>query len=424
MAIQITLRGSAEQKKNVNAELPLYIRYSHNGKEAIISTKKKIASKYWDDNKERPKTSYPGGPVNLSRYLTNFKGEVERAVTDLQNEGREPEPSEVKQRFAENTGTVKKVQGTVLGLIKQYLLERSRKNSPLTSATEKSGLFTFEEFLESIGKTSITLAQLDHTIVNRYDDYLSRLKVSKGLKDDGTLDMQPLKLNTKGAKLKYLKAFLLHHSHPAAKQLKPEDRPGDKVYLTLSERAAMEAYDFSSDKRLERARDMFALQCRTGLRISDLSRLHEAHFTEGVIHIRTHKNNNVIKFPITPSIRAIFEKYSYHLPVISDQRFNDYIKEVAKTCLPNSKVELTEYRGGEKLHKTVFKHEVLSSHCAVRTFITLSAQAGMPIPSIAYLTGKTVAIILRNYLAKDEEAAQADALKYDFSPLQIVQKGA
>jgi len=43
----------------------------------------------------------------------------------------------------------------------------------------------------------------------------------------------------------------------------------------------------------------------------------------------------------------------------------------------------------------------------------------MPIGSIAVLTGKTAAVILKSYLGKDEGQAQRDAVKYDFAMMAV-----
>lgn len=420
MAIQLMLKGSKADKKNKSVELPIFLRYSHNGMECLISTKKKISPAHWDESKEKPRNSYPGGPVNLSRYLTKFKGEVEKAVTDIQNDGEDPAPDLVKERYTQNVGGVQRIKSTVLSAWRSRLLERARKKSNSTNKNEKDSFASFENYLESIGKTGISLPKLNKDIISGYEDFLSRERTRDNGKkdDDGKKKLAPYTLNTKGKKLKHLKAFLKSVDHPITKYIEFKEKPGNKIWLTQNELALFQTHDFSNNPRLDRVRDLFVLQCHTGLRVSDLKRLNKAHLNEGLT-IRAQKNKELIKMPITPSIKTILEKYNYVLPEISDQKYNDYIKEVAEKIIPDSEVEITEYRGGQTIHTTRKKHEEISSHDAVRTFITLKAQLGMPISSIAVLTGKTVAVILKNYLGKDEGQAQKDALKYDFSLMAV-----
>ena len=87
-------------------------------------------------------------------------------------------------------------------------------------------------------------------------------------------------------------------------------------------------------------------------------------------------------------------------------------RDVAQLAIPKSKVEVTEHRNNQKNKKTYHKWEVLTSHCSVRTFITLAAGRGMPIPSIAALTGKSVQTLLKSYLNPNTEQALKDAVTY------------
>lgn len=61
--------------------------------------------------------------------------------------------------------------------------------------------------------------------------------------------------------------------------------------------------------------------------------------------------------------------------------------------------------------KDVPVSKLISSHDAVRTFITISAEKGIPVPSIARITGKTVAVLLRNYLVDSQKVAETQLLE-------------
>jgi len=401
MALQFMLKGAGKANKKNTTPLPVFVRYSYNGSECRISAKKKVAPAHWDFVKERPLSSYPGGPTNLGRYLTRLKGEVERAVTDLENEGEIPAPDLVKERYAQNAGGIGRIKVGILAAWKEYLQRGAKTKAPRTILNEKASYNSFAAYLESIGKTGLSLPRLDAKIIAGYGDHLAGCT-----------------LNTKSKKLKHFKAFLKDLDHPLTKIITFKEQPGDKIFLTLGELSAIQAHNFGKNLKLDRVRDLFVLQCHTALRVSDLKRLEEAHIGD-TLNIRAQKNKRFISLPISPTIKAIFEKYNNRLPVISDQRYNEYIKEVAKDAIPKSKVEVTEYREGKTTHVVKFKHEVLTSHDAVRTYITLKAQMGMPITKIAYYTGKTVAIILRNYLGIDEEEARRDADKYDFPVMKV-----
>lgn len=400
MAIQIMLKGSKKDKLG-KKELPIFIRYSHDGTGFLKYTGKKIRPAEWNDEKSEPRNSYKGGAVNLSRYLEKLRGEIAKAQTDLQAEGEIPTAHSVKQRLELSTGVKTRTKETVLIAWKTFLRTNAGEKAQKTLQNEKSSLNSFEDYLDSVNKTAITLEGFTKDLLGGYEVYLSKNT-----------------LNTKSKKLKHLKAFLRSCNHPLTDAIKFKERPGNKIFLSQTELALFQSHDFTENLRLDQVRDLFVLQCHTGLRVSDLKRLSQAHINESLV-IRAQKNKETIKMPVTPSIKALLNKYNNVLPEISDQKYNLYLKDVAKAVLPDTKIEITEYRGGKTIHKTRFKWQELSSHDAVRTFITLKAQLGMPISSIAVLTGKTVAVILKNYLGKDEGQAQKDAIKYDFASMMV-----
>jgi integrase len=200
--------------------------------------------------------------------------------------------------------------------------------------------------------------------------------------------------------------------HPAVKHIAPKEKPGNKIFVTEEELKKFADYDLKDKPNLDRVRDLFILQCATGLRVSDLMRLGKQHIHGDFILLRAFKNRSDLRIPVVPQIQEIMKKYDFKIPSISSDTYNYYLKELAKDVIPKSTVEITEERNNQKIHKTALKHDVLSSHAAVRTFITLSAQRGMPVSSIAKITGKTVAVLLRNYLGLDESQAARDMIKY------------
>jgi hypothetical protein len=66
------------------------------------------------------------------------------------------------------------------------------------------------------------------------------------------------------------------------------------------------------------------------LRISDLKRISEFHISSNTILITgTEKTDSIVEIPIHPQVKSILKKRKGALPsVISDQKFNKYIKEV------------------------------------------------------------------------------------------------
>ena len=70
--------------------------------------------------------------------------------------------------------------------------------------------------------------------------------------------------------------------------------------------------------------------------------------------------------------------------------------------------------------ETVYKWELISTHDAIRTFITLSAERGMNVSSISKITGKTIPVLLKHYLSQSQKVADLEMEKaWGASPLRI-----
>ena len=144
------------------------------------------------------------------------------------------------------------------------------------------------------------------------------------------------------------------------------------VYLTDTELRALFEYDLSSDKRLEAVRDLFVWQSYVGLRYSDAIRIKPENITQKAngkfrIKITTQKTSDAVEIPCNDIVLRIFEKYKHNEnrlpPAISNQKFNQYLKEACKEA------KLTETgRLASDLSKPLY--ECLSSHTARRNFAT------------------------------------------------------
>ena len=159
------------------------------------------------------------------------------------------------------------------------------------------------------------------------------------------------------------------------------------VYLNEDEINKVFKHDFSYSERLDNVKDNFIIGLRTGLRISDFLRLKKFDFKDGYIHIETSKTLHQVIIPLHPQIQQILHKRNQNLPnQISDQKFNEYVKEVCKIVgftekvegakMINKKDETDFFKSSKiemknKMRKefgTYEKHELISSHTCRRSF--------------------------------------------------------
>ena len=108
--------------------------------------------------------------------------------------------------------------------------------------------------------------------------------------------------------------------------------------------------------------------------------------------------------------RILFSEHPPHY--ISDVKLNKYIKEAAKAAKLDRPQMITEFRGVNRTDKQIPLHEVISSHCAKRTFVSLMVASSVHIQVIADITGNTLETIKR-YINLDEQEITQEARKAD-----------
>lgn len=217
------------------------------------------------------------------------------------------------------------------------------------------------------------------------------------------------KPNTCSKKIKHFRMFINSGIEVgfSPRLIKINETAGLKISLSQYELDKMMAHPFVDT--LERVRDLFVLQCYLGVRVSDLFRV-DQNIQENKISIETKKMKKVVGIPITPIVRGILKKYSLpdgiKLPRMSEQKYRLGIKQVYKTINPKAVVQVRD----SDRYESVPVWSEISSHDAVRTFITLSAERGMSIKSIAQITGKTIPVLLKNYLVESQQQAESEML--------------
>nr|WP_237077028.1 site-specific integrase [Myroides odoratimimus] len=127
---------------------------------------------------------------------------------------------------------------------------------------------------------------------------------------------------------------------------------------------------------LDRVRDVLLFCCYTGLRYSDAYNLTKQDINNDVIEFVTKKTNDLLRVELNKHSRAILDKYkdvpfedNKALPVISNQKMNDYVKTLGQEAGIDEPIRETYYQGNKRIDEVKPKHEHLSTHVGRRTFI-------------------------------------------------------
>lgn len=157
-------------------------------------------------------------------------------------------------------------------------------------------------------------------------------------------------------------------------------------YLTDEERRKIENTELDNST-LEKVRDCFLFCCYTGLAYGDASTLKDENIvTMGndtyIISERV-KNRADIYIKLIDKARKIMDKYGNHLPWMSNEKYNLYLKALAAHC------------GIDKR---------LTSHMARHTFATSALHNGVPIQVVSKMMSHSSIKMTQNYakiLAED-----------------------
>ncbi|GAB4012865.1 site-specific integrase [Spirosoma migulaei] len=226
-----------------------------------------------------------------------------------------------------------------------------------------------------------------------------------------------LTLNYVGTLLKDLKVMLkqahydgLHTNmvfqHRDFKKLVEEV---DNIYLSDNELTQIYNLDLATNARLDRVRDLFLIGCYTGLRFSDFSELRSENITHNgrILTRKTLKTSERVSIPLNPRILSILNKYKGIPPrTITNQKMNDYLKELCRQAGLTDAVEVSRTKGGRKETRYLEKCEMVTTHTARRSFATNAFLAKVPTVSIMKITGhRSEAVFLRYIKISSEQNA-------------------
>jgi len=153
-------------------------------------------------------------------------------------------------------------------------------------------------------------------------------------------------------------------------------------------------------------RDVFVLSCVTGLRFGELSLISRSNIFDDNLHLKEEKGaeKESRAIPLNDLALFILRKYDYELPLITNQRQNEYIKDIFKEAGYTWEVEKAVTKGKEVLREPMKFYKRVSTHTARRTFITMLKREGLSDKLISKITGHKDLKTLNQYYQVDDEA--------------------
>lgn len=229
------------------------------------------------------------------------------------------------------------------------------------------------------------------------------LKFFKGLMDY-ILYEKGLSINYAGTTAARLKTFMNitlkegQHKSTHFLNFKRETTTVENVALKEDEVDRIVNVNLKLLKGHDLARDIFVIECFTGLRYSDASILQDANRDGDYIQLSARKTGKETIIPIHPEVSKILKKYNGFPPYLSSQKVNKYIKEVAQFAKLDRPVIITKKVRGVPVSTKYKLWQLIATHTGRRTALTNMANAGIKLHEIQCISGHSSLQQLQIYL--------------------------
>jgi site-specific recombinase XerD len=327
-------------KKRVNkkGEIPLYMRITINGKKTEMSIHRSIDAKLWNTS-----SGSAIGNTKISKDINSYIMSVQTSIYDYFKLLREKEieitPIILKNRYL----GIKEDNGKKVIELYQEHNDKIKKlinidYSPDTVQRYETSLKHTRDFIKhKYHKEDLYLEELNNEFIVDYEYYFKTVR-----KCSHNTSMKYIKNFKKIIRIAIANGQMTNDPFANYKlTLKKIDKgflTEEQLHLLINKKMVC--------KRLEQVRDCFVFSCFTGLAHSDLKLLSKVNIvigTDGGQWIKTHrkKTGNSVAIPIFPVTQRIIDKYADDeicimknvlLPVLTNQKMNAYLKEIADVC--------------------------------------------------------------------------------------------
>lgn len=395
MKINFELR---KEKKNQNGLIPIQLIVRNDGKRIRKNTGFSVLEHHWTGHRVKPNLKKE--TENNYQLINQELQEIEDKVSKLFLFLKVNDIPFSTEKFTELFEKKEEITQNAFDFF-QCFTEYIDKGKLIKTPNTIKGQITVKNYLEFFCKEneiSLFFDKID-------EDFFESLR-------DYSYEIKKMKQNYFAKVIKVLKSFLNwatekgYNTKREFEKFRAIEHDIDIVYLTFEELIKLYEKDFDSD-RLSQVRDFYCMGCFTGLRFSDLSKLHLANISEDHIILsiqKTKTQNHAIK--LNKYAKAILEKYKgtiYEpLPVISSQKFNEYIKDCCELAEITQPFTTHWFVGNKKKSLTQPKCKFITSHTARKTFITNSLLLGMEPKAIKKIANIKKDAVLDKYMKVTE----------------------
>ncbi|HLV47080.1 MAG TPA: site-specific integrase [Flavobacterium sp.] len=372
--IHFVIRVTKQQKNDMGA---VFARVTVNGRKTEISLKTKVLPKNWDISKGKAK-GRNDDIIKLNNHIERVRSLITDCYHQLIQQRQEVTVEAVKSLYL---GEDKEEGMTLIKLSEYHKQVETGRLAPGTLKNYTTTVSYLKRFIrKQYKKEDVYLEKLNYKFMLDFENFLHNHKPTdhqRPMNNNGV--MKHLERLKKLANMAVTMDWL--EKDPFSKYRLRFEKV-ERGHLSKEELTVLEKKKFSIE-RLQSVLDMFLFSCYTGLAYIDISKLSHEHICKGIdgkdwLMTKREKTNVLVKVPLLPQATQLIYKYKNHpsavanerlFPVISNQRMNAYLKEIADIC--NIRKNLT-------------------FHLARHTFATtVTLSNGVPIESVSKMLGHT-----------------------------------
>lgn len=385
-------KGKTEKEECV-IRISIRWRFLHdkNLQNVVINVGHKIDREKWDSSQSRVKKRVLNKKLNpafeINKSIQHKLELIDKAFKKFEVEEVIPTKTELRDTInyllGKHVGKPRELI-TFQDAFKAYLIDCSKTKS------HKGATYAKLKTLQRIFKQFDPELKLHQLTKEKLNDYVDFLLVERSYQN------ATVKKN-----LTFVKTFLdyceqrnLINTNWKEHSVELKTISGkDVIFLNKDELEKVYTLKLPEHKKyLERTRDVFCFQCMTSLRYSDVKSLKKSDIVEGALHVVTEKTDDKLIIPLSAPAQQILSRYKDFdkekaLPVISNQKMNEYIKEVCFLAGIDQTITKTYYKGRERINETFKKYEQISSHTGRRTFICIALAEGVTPQTVMKITG-------------------------------------
>lgn len=307
MTINFICRASKARK---DGKSPVELSIIINGQRSIISLDRKISSKNFIPSSQKVKND-----KETNDYLDAIRKKcysIETELIKIDNLNLETFINFFKNGIPQKNDTLLKIYEKHNQLYSDNVA--SGKVSDSTLQKYEINKKRLSDFLRTKNMTDIRLRDITPSFIEEFQNFC----------------LKNLKTNTTNKQLKMLKKILDFSVKErmidvSPFRLKLTEEKIDYKTLTINDLKNLIEFPIT-DKRIGEIRDLFCLQSLTGLSYSDLATLNKNDIINDIIVKKRKKTDVQFVVPVLPMAKKILEKYEYQLPMLSNQKYNAYLK--------------------------------------------------------------------------------------------------